>query len=136
LAEIDLWRPAVIAFGHLPRLEVSSYVGIQVDPFVLVQPHHGQRKHGLADRARLEWRIGLNLRAFSHLAESKAPGPGDIEVLDYGDADTGSTDFAHPIDNRAHPALRETTVALGSKIGCDAIDPYSVFGRHLTIQFV
>jgi hypothetical protein len=32
LAEIDPWPPAVIACGYLPRFEISSDVGIQVDP--------------------------------------------------------------------------------------------------------
>ena len=35
LAEIDPWPPAVIACGYLPRFEIGSGVGIQVDPFVL-----------------------------------------------------------------------------------------------------
>jgi hypothetical protein len=84
----------------------------------------------------LEWCIGLNFRAFSHLADSEATGPGDLEVLDYSDANTGSTEFVHPSAERAHTLLRKTTGALRSKIGSDAIDPCSIFGRHLTAPFV
>jgi hypothetical protein len=35
LAEIDPRRPAVIAFGHLPRLEIGFDIRIQVDALVL-----------------------------------------------------------------------------------------------------
>jgi hypothetical protein len=130
LAEIDPWSPAVIACGYLPRFEIRSDVGIQVDPFVLAQPHHCQRKDGLTDRTRLEWCIGLNRHAFSHPPDSEPSGPGDLEVLDDGNANTWRTEFAHPIVEGAYSTQWRTAGTVRSQIGNSAIDSRTIFRRH------
>jgi hypothetical protein len=46
------------------------------------------------------------------------------------------SEFVDPSAERAHTPLRKTTGTLRSKIGSDAIDPRSIFGRHLTTPLV
>jgi hypothetical protein len=63
--------------------------------------------------------------------DSESSRPGDLKVLDDGDAETGDEQFIHPIVERTHTALPSTGGALRSQIGNYAIDPNSAGWLHV-----